>query len=80
MTSRSDKYYRDVLEESARVLESDIRWAKLKPAQVDYSFTSTRNTTMDLPIYLDLIKLGLKEKQSNIVLLDIKNNGSVPLT
>ncbi len=77
--SQSDKYYRDVLEESARVLESDIQWAKLKPAQVDYSFTSTRNATMDLPIYLDLIKLGLREKQSNIVLLDIKNNGSVPL-
>ncbi len=79
VTSQTDKYYRDVLEESVRVLDSEIRWAKLKPAQVDYSFTSTRNATMDLPIYLDLIKLGLKKKQSNIVLLDIKNNGSVPL-
>ena len=34
---------------------------------------------MDLPIYLDLIKLGLKEKQSNIVLLSVGNNGSIPL-
>lgn len=79
VTPQSDPYYRDVLEESARVLENDIRWAKLKPAQVDYRFNSTRNAIMDLPIYLDLIKLGLKEKQSNIILLSVGSNGSVPL-
>jgi hypothetical protein len=34
---------------------------------------------MDLPIYLDLIRLGLKTKQANIVTLNIVNNGAVPL-
>lgn len=77
--SGSDPFYRDVLEESAQVLESDIRWAKLEPAQVDYKFTPTRNAILDLPIYLDLIRLGLKTKQANIVTLSIANGGAVPL-
>ena len=77
--SGSDPFYRDVLEENAQVLESDIRWAKIKPAQVDYRFTPTRNAILDLPIYLDLIRLGLKTKQANIVTLSVANGGAVPL-
>lgn len=79
VSSRSDSYYRDVLEESEQVLENDIRWAKLKPAQVDYQFKSTRNAILDLPIYLDLIRLGLKTKQASIVSLSVASNGAVPL-
>ena len=76
---KSDKYYRDVLEESLEILESDIAWAKVKPPKVDYKVSSTKNSTMDLPIYLDLIKLGLEKKQTNLMVLDIKNNGDVPI-
>jgi len=77
--SKSDKYYRDVLEESIDVAENNIKWAKIEPAKINYKVNSTKNATMDLPIYLDLIKLGLQKKQSNINVLDIKNNGTVPL-
>ena len=76
---KSDKVYRDVLDESMGGIESDIKWATVKPPKIDYSFKSTRNATMDLPFYLDLMTLGLREKQSNIMVLDIKNNGAVPL-
>lgn len=79
VSPKSDPFYRDVLEESERVLESDIRWAKLEPAKVDYKFTSTKNGILDLPIYLDLIRLGLKTKQVNNVTLSIGSNGVVPM-
>jgi hypothetical protein len=61
------------------VIESDISWAKVKPPKIDYKFSSTKNPTLDLPLYLDLMTLGLQEDQSNIMVLDIKNNGPVPL-
>lgn len=77
--SGSDRQYRDVLEESMDLLQSDIRWAKVEPPQVDYRFKSAKNATMDLPIYLDLMKLGLQTKQSALMTLDIKNSGAVPL-
>ena len=76
---KSDKYYRDVIEESMDVLENDIKWANVKPPVIDYKFISSKNPTMDLPFYLDLMTLGLQKDQSNIMVLDIKNNGSVPL-
>ncbi len=79
VSPKSDQYYRDVIEENMEVLESDIKWASVKPPKIDYRFSSTRNPTMDLPIYLDLMKLGLQKDQSNIMVLDIKNSGAVPL-
>jgi hypothetical protein len=79
VSPKSDKYYRDVIEERLDVLESEITWANIKPPEVDYTFTSSKNPAMDLPIYLDLIRLGLQKNQSNIMVLEIKNNGSVPL-
>lgn len=79
VSPKSDKYYRDVLEESLGILESDIAWAKVDPPKVDYKVTSTKNSTMDLSIYLDLMKLGLEKDQTDLMVLDIKNNGDVPI-
>ena len=76
---KSDPYYRDVIEESMEVLESDIKWARVKPPKINYRVRSTKNPTMDLPVYLDLMKLGLQQDQSRIMVLDIKNSGPVPL-
>ena len=75
----SNKFYREVLEEKLEAIENDIKWSKVEPPKLNYKVATTKNATMDLPVYLDLIKLGLEKKQTKINVLSIANTGAVPL-
>jgi len=77
--SKNDKHFRAVLEENIAMANNNLKWAKVEAPEIDYTFNSTKNPILDLPIYLDLISLALQKNQCRIISLNIGDNAKVPL-